>query len=178
MREILFKGFCQNDNGKQIITLDGKDVRGEWVEGFVLKLTETRWAITDYYPVNPHSGAFANKRFNTGDMIIKLYEIIPQTLCQFTGLTDKNGKRIWEWNILECVSYNEFIQELGHIMQNLRRKFTVEFYKGCFALREDYNDEMPPTYWKEFIDNAEYEVIGDIFNTKSYAEGKNEKNKD
>lgn len=26
MREILFRGFCPNENGKQIITLDGEDI--------------------------------------------------------------------------------------------------------------------------------------------------------
>src|SRR5690554_2160229 len=32
-REILFRGFCPNENGKQIITLDGEDIRGDWVYG-------------------------------------------------------------------------------------------------------------------------------------------------
>ena len=32
-REILFRGFCPSKNGKQIITLDGEDIRGDWVYG-------------------------------------------------------------------------------------------------------------------------------------------------
>lgn len=33
-REILFKGFCPNENGKEIITLKGENIRGDWREGY------------------------------------------------------------------------------------------------------------------------------------------------
>lgn len=33
---------------------------------------------------------------------INFYEIDPNTICQCTGLRDKNGKLIWENDIIEC----------------------------------------------------------------------------
>jgi hypothetical protein len=80
-REILFRGFCPSKNGKQIITLDGEDIRGDWVYGDLIHnidCVKVRERETDI------------------NRIAKSYEVIPDTVGQFTGLKDINGKKIFE----------------------------------------------------------------------------------
>ena len=55
---------------------------GEWTEGFLLKRWDGLWIFS------------IDEKF--ADLII------PSTLCQCTRLKDKNGKLIWENDIIEC----------------------------------------------------------------------------
>lgn len=75
MREILFKAK-RIDNG-------------EWVEGCY---TECKGKT--FIGIGTSIGIDVLKGFCTP--VIRWFEVDPKTLCQFTGLCDKNGKRIWE----------------------------------------------------------------------------------
>ena len=72
MREILFKAK-RLDNGK-------------WVEGYYIK--------------RPNDPA-GEKHYIATVGNCQWYEIDPNTLCQFTGLTDKDGDKIWENDIVD-----------------------------------------------------------------------------
>lgn len=58
----------------------------EWVEG--------------YYWQNWCGNHFIRTTIEHGRIMIKDYEIDPETLCEFTGLYDKNKKEVWEHDII------------------------------------------------------------------------------
>ena len=84
-----------------------------------------------------------------------------ETVGQFTGCYDKNHKKIYEGDIVECVSWNEYFSKDGQPMEPFRRKMYVDFRKGGFKMVEPMPEPMKDNEW-DIIYNGDIVVIGNI----------------
>ena len=136
MREILFKGK-KKDNG-------------EWIEGYLFDdgmLGEKRMFIGKLV-IAPYEGPIRGK----WTVIANGFdEVDPDTICQFTGLCDKNGKRIWENDVVWLVCDGK-----EHIYQIVWDNSELDF-------KAANGEENYGTNYEYLLCCDEIKVIGNIF---------------
>jgi len=90
--------------------------------------------------------AYASKKYfypNGGDLEFVngvLFPLPNTELEQYTGLHDKNGKEIYEGDIVESSDWNEFFSNKDGILNPFIRKFEIVFYKSAFCLKENKSE--------------------------------------
>jgi hypothetical protein len=123
---------------REILFRGKRKDNGEWVYGFY------------------RSYIYRKKKHAWLETIDRTWEIKPETVGQFTGLTDKNGVRIFEGDII-------FIFGHGH------KK--VVFSDGCFRSSPWNTTEVTLMHFIDKYNMISADVVGNIHDTPELLSG-------
>ena len=144
---------------------------GEWVQGYLIySFTGVPIIVTEYDHIL---------------MLVTKYEVDPKTICQCTGLKDKNGKLIWENDIVDFLGHKGAINfECGGFGIGYQKNIDWEEIQanimrvtGCenilYACENDNYISLWEIYWNFNNDDDSVntvEVIGNIFDNPELLE--------
>lgn len=123
---------------------------GEWVEGFYIAHLKSA-----HYIIPCRTGGYAS--IYHGFYVHKWYEVDPDTVGECTGLRDKNGKLIFEGDILDCKS-------------GMYERCKVIFNEFCSAFQLMCADGFSDFFLCS-IDYTEMEIIGTIHDNPKLLKG-------
>ena len=146
-REILFKAK-RKDNGK-------------WVEGYYVYCRKRHYILP-----------LLNEAIGYDEREDEWIEIEPDTICLFTGLSDKNGKKIWENDI---VRYTFDYSSETATENGLKERISSVFWSKWRGSWSVYADErkgkgMNNDLFKYARNGNTVEVIGNIFDNPELLE--------
>lgn len=147
-REILFKA---------------KRTDGEWAEGYYFGMIHTDGRHAHHFIIP------LGADLSLGTPIEKIQvEIDPSTICQYTGLTDGNGRKVWENDIIKYHFGDTYaLIKYGGYQScfDSRKAGHIGFYadwQGEKDLRKDLG------YWINMINTP---IIGNLFDNPELLEG-------
>ena len=135
MREILFRGKGIN--------------KGKWIEGFL-------------FPQNIDSGycplCICSSPISANDYseILGDWSIVSEdTIGQYTGLTDKNGKKIFEGDIVESILYGDMY--IRGVVKYMDARYMIVF---------------KDRYYLDMFAEAKYSILGNVHDNPELLEDK------
>lgn len=145
------------------ILFRGKDIKGNWYEGLLAhNISKDEWYISNKAGIST------------------AYQVRPETIGQFTGLTDKNGTKIFDGDILQGDEYPYCSDGDYNYYAEV-----VWFDNGCcgFGLCTHKNPKSAVCgisdgncEWFEDFDSNNWSVVGNIYDNPELIGGADDEN--
>ena len=125
------------------------DDSDRWVKGQLVEANNT------YFIIPNHASKILAGWFSASNVV----EVKKDTICQCTGLKDKNGKLIWENDIMVAHLDDNYPEDETYIR-------ILWFWSGFCSIENGSKDITPV----DKFDQEHFEVIGNIFDNKELLE--------
>ncbi|EIZ2437013.1 hypothetical protein MO187_002624 [Listeria monocytogenes] len=128
------------------IEFRGQNINGHWAHGnlAIIKEKLDRAEIGAYIS-NSAGAPFA-------------YQVRPETIGQYTGLKDKNGKKIFEGDIVNCKFFDRMVGDIAGV---------INFIDCVWAVSDFKNKRL-----YQLIDVDNIEIIGNMHENPDLLEAK------
>ena len=147
MREILFR--AKRKNWRELPKEEW------WVEGYLVKYQPCASKDEYVYGIVP-----------TYASALYIIEIDPETLCQYIYMNDKNGKRIWENDIVSINTYSYMEPEEDYF-----GKIVCAEGWGCWCIQQPDDEKPIPLCECEGSYQTDRFVEGNIFDNPELLKG-------
>ena len=141
---------------KREIEFRGKTAKGEWVYGVYYKQEHFYGDEEEVHCIITTKDVLSN------DLGLDYEEVIPETVGQYVGIKDKNGKKVYVGDIVK--------DEYGRIMEVVwREKFAKFAFKLIKTTGATWTENFLYADMGEWFDLADHlpEVIGTVFDKES-----------
>lgn len=127
---------------------------GEWVQGYLFKIWNKAYIL-----------------WGTTNDIPNMIEVLPTTICEYTNKTDKNGTKVFEWDIVRtlapcCLDKPRYVK--GVVMFG---EYSTPYTKGHWGYYVDWDLTKNLAI---YCATKDIEVIGNKFDNPELLEVQDE----